>query len=166
MKSTSIFRQLRAYNVPIDQARAAAERYGDESGVPTPTQKLAKLIKRAARKKAVEFERKKYRLWCQANGLPMPVFEYQFAKETFRRHWRWDICWPDVDGDGGVSVEVDGGAWTQGRHTRGAGFIEDQKKRAAGVQLGWRILNVTPDRLHAADTLSALKSLLLNQVAA
>ncbi len=82
-------------------------------------------------------------LLCEANGLPLPVPEYEFHPG---RRWRFDYCWPQHI----VAVEIDGGVWTQGRHTRGQGFIEDQRKLNAAAKLGWRILRYTPDRLGEA----------------
>jgi hypothetical protein len=80
---------------------------------------------------------------CVAEGLPRPVRELLFHPV---RKWRFDYAWREYR----VAVEVDGGAWVAGRHTRGSGFIEDQRKMNAAVQLGWRVLHTTPDRLHEA----------------
>lgn len=76
-------------------------------------------------------------------SVPAPVTEYPFAGN---RRWRFDYCWPFAH----VALEVDGGAWTQGRHTRGEGFIQDQDKRNAAVMLGWKVIHTTPDRLEDA----------------
>lgn len=160
MKARSIFRRLREMDVPVERAKIAAERYGDDHGVPTPAEKLLQEINRAGKRKAVEQFRREYRVWCRANGLPMPAFEYAFAKIAHRRQWRLDIAWPDVDGSGGVYLENDGGAWVGGRHTRPQGFIADQEKRNAAVRLGWRPLHCTPQTLYADDTLEALRALL------
>jgi len=39
-----------------------------------------------------------------------------------------------------LAVEVDGGTWTGGRHTRGAGFEADCEKLNAAVIAGFRVL--------------------------
>jgi very-short-patch-repair endonuclease len=44
-------------------------------------------------------------------------------------------------------LEIDGGAWTRGRHTRGAGFIADMEKQNMGSALGYRWLRFTPDQV-------------------
>lgn len=77
---------------------------------------------------------------CRAAGLPEPVPEYRFHAA---RKWRADYAWPLRL----VIVEIDGGVWTQGRHTRGAGVIADQRKLNAAALLGYRVLRYTPDRL-------------------
>lgn len=71
-------------------------------------------------------------------GLPRPIVQHRFHPT---RRWRFDFAWPDY----GLAVEVDGGIWTRGRHTRGAGYREDCIKLNEAVLLGWRVLRVTPD---------------------
>lgn len=66
-------------------------------------------------------------------GLPAPRTELVFARP---RLWRLDLAWPDRM----LAAEVDGGVWSGGRHTRGAGFIEDCVKLNRALLLGWRVL--------------------------
>lgn len=61
------------------------------------------------------------------------VLEKQFHPD---RKWRFDMAIPDLL----VAIELEGGVWTRGRHTRGAGFLKDVEKYNAGTVLGWRIL--------------------------
>lgn len=79
---------------------------------------------------------------CRAAGLLEPIPEYQFHPS---RRWRADYAFPHTSPR--VIVEIDGGVWSQGRHTRGAGFIEDQRKLNAAALLGYHVLRYTPDRL-------------------
>lgn len=58
--------------------------------------------------------------------------EYRFHPT---RKWRFDYADPENK----IAVEIDGGAFIQGRHTRGLGFIKDQDKCNAAVVLGWRV---------------------------
>jgi hypothetical protein len=74
-------------------------------------------------------------------GLPKPESEY-VIKETGRK-WKYDFAWPERK----IAVEIHGGVWTQGRHTRGAGFIGDRRKMNAAVLCGWRVLEFTTDCL-------------------
>lgn len=84
---------------------------------------------------------------CRAAGLPEPVPEYRFAPP---RRWRIDWAWPDYR----LGLEVDGGVWTGGRHTRGAGWAKDSEKLNAAACAGWRMLRCTPQQL--ADMLPAV----------
>jgi len=82
---------------------------------------------------------------CRAAGLPVPVPEYRFHPA---RKWRADYAWPMHL----IIVEIEGGAWTQGRHTRGAGYVGDMAKYNAATLLGYRVLRYTPQQLGQAIT--------------
>lgn len=56
------------------------------------------------------------------------------------RKWRADFAIPSAK----LLIEIDGGAWSGGRHTRGAGFIADQSKLNAAACLGYRVLRYVP----------------------
>ncbi|MCP4364100.1 MAG: hypothetical protein GY800_02220 [Planctomycetes bacterium] len=51
------------------------------------------------------------------------------------RDWRFDMAWPERR----FAVEIEGGAWVNGRHTRGKGFEDDLVKYHHGKRLGWDI---------------------------
>jgi hypothetical protein len=87
-------------------------------------------------------------------GLPAPVREHRFHPV---RRWRFDYAWPEQR----VALEVDGGVWTGGRHTRGAGFIKDMEKLNAATVAGWRVVRVVPGKLCASATVGMLESLLV-----
>ena len=73
-------------------------------------------------------------------GLPEPTLEYRFDA---KRRWRFDYAWPAQK----VALEVEGGVFTRGRHTRGAGFLKDIDKYNAATLAGWKVLRVTPKEL-------------------
>ena len=72
----------------------------------------------------------------RALKLPEPVREYRFAPP---RRWKFDFAWLDLL----LAVEIEGGTWSGGRHTRGAGFEKDCEKYCEAVLLGWRVLRCT-----------------------
>jgi very-short-patch-repair endonuclease len=65
--------------------------------------------------------------------LPMPVPEYKFHPT---RKWRIDFAWPGLM----LAVELEGAIWTGGRHTRGAGVLNDMEKYNALTAMGWLLL--------------------------
>lgn len=71
-------------------------------------------------------------------GVPEPEREYAFALEAMGRRWRFDFAWVDAN----VAAEVEGGVWSRGRHTRGAGYVADCEKYNAATLLGWRVLRI------------------------
>jgi hypothetical protein len=75
---------------------------------------------------------------ADANGWPRPNVEYPFHPE---RRWRLDFAWH------GVAVEVNGGVFVQGRHTRGSGAVKDWEKLNEAQLLGWTVLQVTPKQV-------------------
>lgn len=89
-------------------------------------------------------------LQLRALRVPEPITEYRFAahhvggpgkglrdrlQAAKLQDWRFDLAWPQMM----FAVEIEGGAWTGGRHTRGAGFEADLVKYGAAQLLGWTI---------------------------
>lgn len=70
------------------------------------------------------------------DGITNFLPEYYFDKT---RKWRFDFAWPDIK----VAVEIEGGVWSGGRHTRGKGFESDCNKYNAATIQGWRVLRFT-----------------------
>ena len=89
----------------------------------------------------------------KAVGIPQPEREYRFAPP---RRWRFDMAWLDKM----VAVECEGGVWTRGRHTRGAGFIADCEKYNAAALQGWKVLRFTSEHIHRGDALTMIEQAL------
>ena len=70
------------------------------------------------------------------------VNEYRFHQ---LRQWRFDWAMPEAR----VAVEVEGGVWIQGGHTRGAGYSANLEKYNEAAALGWIVLRFTPQMLDA-----------------
>lgn len=101
-------------------------------------------MRRAARTDAVLFAA------FAAYGIPNPIAEYRFHPS---RKWRFDYAWPDKL----VALEVEGGVWSGGRHTRGAGFLKDMEKYNEAAGLGWAVVRCTPSSLWHLATLNVLR---------
>lgn len=86
-------------------------------------------------------------------GLPTPQREYRFHHA---RAWRFDFAWPDLR----LAVEVEGGVWTGGRHTRGSGFIADCDKYNAAALLGWRVLRFAESHVRDGTAVQILREAL------
>lgn len=69
------------------------------------------------------------------------------------RKWKFDWALPLVK----VGIEIDGGAWTNGRHTRGKGFIADMEKRNYAQAEGWRVYHFTPEQVITGEAMRFLK---------
>lgn len=81
--------------------------------------------------------------------LPQPLAEYRFA---LPRKWRFDYAWEEH-----LALEVQGGVWVQGRHSRGSGLVKEHEKLNAAAERGWRMLYVTPRDLCKPKTIALIK---------
>lgn len=82
--------------------------------------------------------------------LPMPVTEHRFHPT---RRWRFDYAWPEKM----VAVEVQGGIWTRGAHSRGVGLTRDYAKLNEAQAMGWIVLQVVPAQLASPDTVDLVQ---------
>jgi very-short-patch-repair endonuclease len=78
--------------------------------------------------------------------------EYRFAPP---RQWRFDFAWPARK----VAVEVEGGGYVNGRHSRGAGMEKDTEKYNTAMIGGWYVLRVTPKQVESGQALHWLELL-------
>lgn len=85
--------------------------------------------------------------------IPLPVTEHKFHPT---RKWRFDYCWVDKK----IALEVEGGVFTQGRHTRGSGFMGDMEKYNNAVLLGYRVIRTTPSLLLSKENIELIKQLI------
>lgn len=81
------------------------------------------------------------------------VREYRFHAS---RRWRFDYALPAHK----IALEVEGGVWTGGRHTRAKGFMGDMEKYNTATVMGWRVLRTTPELLCTRSTLNMLREAL------
>ena len=63
------------------------------------------------------------------------------------RRWRIDVTATRPQGTRKLAIEIDGGVWIQGRHTRGTGVEKDNEKIAHIAMQGWLFLRVTPQQV-------------------
>jgi very-short-patch-repair endonuclease len=84
----------------------------------------------------------------KALKLPLPVPEHRFSD----RRWRFDFAYPSIK----LAIEIEGGLYTGGRHTRGAGYEKDLEKYNSATLLGWRLLRFSTGQIksgYAAQTI-------------
>jgi very-short-patch-repair endonuclease len=91
-------------------------------------------------------------LHCRALGLH-PMREYRFHDV---RRWRFDFAFPDHK----FAVEIEGGHWSGGRHTRGAGFEFDAEKYESAMLLGWTVYRCTTARAKSGQAALVAKMMI------
>lgn len=88
---------------------------------------------------------------------------YEFCKEhkfSEQRKWRFDYC--NVESK--TAIEIEGGAWSNGRHTRGKGFIGDMEKYNMAIVAGWVVLRFTPQQMNETKTFELIKTVIEKRI--
>lgn len=114
---------------------------------PTDAQRALRTAQRT------KLERMLWRVIEEA-GLPLPdELEYRFAKSEGRQ-WRADGAYLSPHF---LLIEVDGGTWSGGRHSQGAGFQGDAEKLNCAAILGWRVLRFTGPMIRSGEAVRTIK---------
>ena len=89
----------------------------------------------------------------QYAGLPTPEREYRFAPP---RRYRADFAYPVRM----LLIEVEGGVWVQGAHTRGGHYNSDCEKYNLAAKLGYRVLRFTSNMIKNGSALQTIEEVL------
>lgn len=96
-------------------------------------------------------------LYFRQCRLPPPNFEWRFHPT---RKWSLDIAWPEQR----LCLEVQGGIFIQGRHSRGAAMLKEWEKLNTLATMGWRVLYCQPNDVCTNETVEMIESCLKNNV--
>lgn len=78
--------------------------------------------------------------------------EYKFHPD---RNWRADFLITGTK----ILIEVEGGIWSGGRHTRGKGFIADMEKYNAAAILGFKVLRFDTQQVKSGLAIKQIENL-------
>ena len=92
-------------------------------------------------------------LFAEQMRLYKPAREYRFHPT---RKWRFDCAWPLRM----IAVEIEGGIYTGGAHTRAKGFSEDCEKYNEATALGWRVYRFTGEMVKKGVAMEFMKRVL------
>lgn len=90
---------------------------------------------------------------CKSFKISAPQQEVKFMD---KRKFRFDFAWIDEK----LAVEIEGGIWIQGRHTRGSGYVKDMEKYNLAAESGWRVLRFTPQQIKNESTYKIIQNCL------
>jgi very-short-patch-repair endonuclease len=92
-------------------------------------------------------------------GLPEFVTELKFAKhlDEEARKFAFDFAWLGQR----IALEVEGGIWIGGGHSRPSAVKKDMVKYNLAAVLGWRVLRCEPKELCTLEMVNMLKKVLL-----
>lgn len=63
-----------------------------------------------------------------------------------------------------VLVEVEGGIWSNGRHTRGKGYLGDMEKYNAAQNLGYKVLRFSTEQVMSGMAVGQIEALIKLEV--
>jgi very-short-patch-repair endonuclease len=94
-------------------------------------------------------------LLIRAEGLPEPEREYMFAKSIGRR-WRLDFAYPEKR----IGIEVQGGTYIRGAHSRGTGLERDYEKYNQAQVLGWDVYQFSRKMIESGEAIETIRKAL------
>ncbi|HEX4381255.1 MAG TPA: hypothetical protein VH022_14530 [Candidatus Acidoferrum sp.] len=87
---------------------------------------------------------------------PSPAPTIHGFDPYFPRDWRFDYAFPKLK----LAIEIEGGIWKQGRHTRGAGFQRDLDKYNVAAAFGWTVFRFSVEDINRGKAVPILRAYL------
>lgn len=79
-------------------------------------------------------------------------FEQEFYFHPDRK-WRADFHLIDKK----ILVEIEGGIWSGGRHTRGKGYLGDMEKYNAATMMGFQVIRFSTDQVKSGHAIQQIE---------
>lgn len=79
-------------------------------------------------------------------------FEQEFYFHPDRK-WRADFHLIDKK----ILVEIEGGIWSGGRHTRGKGYLRDLEKYNAATMMGFQVIRFSTDQVKSGHAIQQIE---------
>lgn len=117
--------------------------------------------KLAAKVKRESLEDKFYSAWLAHAPKEFPTPERQFKFHPERR-FRYDFAWPQIK----LCVDIQGGSFVNGGHSRGLGQQNDHSKHNEAQRLGFQVLQFgTVEMKKPADVVDYVVHFILDRQA-
>ncbi|QQN89411.1 MULTISPECIES: DUF559 domain-containing protein [Acinetobacter] len=81
-------------------------------------------------------------------------FEQEFYFHPDRK-WRADFHLIDKK----ILVEIEGGIWSGGRHTRGKGYLGDIEKYNAATMMGFQVIRFSTDQVKSGHAIQQIEKM-------
>lgn len=132
-------------------------RQARDMGLQIPAESRKGMKKKKAAQDKGKSQHRLFDALCESHGLPLAVPEYPFA-EVIGREWRFDWLW-----EGWLALEIQGGNYEGGRHTRAAALELEYEKLNHAVLLGYSVLFCTPAQLNDGSIFPLVKKALASR---
>ena len=81
-------------------------------------------------------------------------FEQEFKFHPTRK-WRADFHLKDKK----ILVEVEGGIWSNGRHTRGKGYLGDLEKYNEATMMGYQVIRFSTEQVKSGKAIEQIEKM-------
>lgn len=88
----------------------------------------------------------------------LKTLKIKFEQEFYfhpERKWRADFHLIDKK----ILVEVEGGIWSGGRHTRGKGYLGDMEKYNAATMMGFQVIRFSTDQVKSGHAIQQIEKM-------
>ncbi|UNW05957.1 endonuclease domain-containing protein [Acinetobacter variabilis] len=88
----------------------------------------------------------------------LKTLKIKFEQEFYfhpERKWRADFHLIDKK----ILVEVEGGIWSGGRHTRGKGYLRDLEKYNAATMMGFQVIRFSTDQVKSGHAIQQIEKM-------
>ncbi len=87
-------------------------------------------------------------------AMQLDAYKIPFEREWkfCERKWRFDFAFPDKK----IAVEIEGGIFTHGRHTRPLGYIADMDKYNNAALAGFKVLRFTSGQVTSGAAIGCI----------
>ncbi|WP_179996113.1 DUF559 domain-containing protein [Acinetobacter sp. YH16051] len=110
--------------------------------------------KRTTKVKGVRVESKGEAALIQQLKALQIEFEQEFQFHSTRK-WRADFYIKNTK----LLIEVEGGIWSGGRHTRGNGYLGDMEKYNAATMMGFQVLRFSTEQVTSGFAIKQIEGL-------
>ena len=122
-----------------------------------------KKLPKRGNKNSAKSKRSKRRHRSESQGeqtlsLQLKVLKIEFESEFMfhpTRKWRADFHLKGKK----ILVEVEGGIWSNGRHTRGAGYLGDLEKYNAATMMGYQVIRFSTEQVKSGKAIEQIEKM-------
>ena len=118
------------------------------------------VVERTLLNQIVSAVARKLRVWVSLKlVIQLKALKIEFEQEFKfhpKRKWRADFHLVEKM----ILVEVEGGIWSGGRHTRGKGYLGDMEKYNAATVMGYRVIRFSTEQVKSGLAIEQIEGVI------